>query len=352
MEQRQLEEAWLAKKLMTPRRSSHPGSFMEPSGCGVAQPQSIRCYSEAQPRYSEVAMDDSPMHDSPDIASRSPELDSAASLDSEPASEDESTDAEHFSGVFSEQLPHTSLSPKSVHDAGSRISRMKDMTFYDVACVAGEQLAETEAAQPSPIERTAVIDVANVQEVRARWTEAAREAEERAVAEQRAAEEQAAVRRAKEVEAAAAVRRREEKQAAAQQAREQQALEKERGKAEDEEAHRKLLQKQQQMEQRQEKRLRKAHEREKAVVHQAEMCELRAREKAAKIAAMRTVTVQCSCGGELMVTADEMQTLTRYVPNFMDKSAEQLAEILPQLHMGAWLQGTKHLFAKPISSEA
>jgi hypothetical protein len=297
-------------------------------------------------------MDDSPMHDSPDIASRSPELDSAASLDSEPASEDESTDAEHFSGVFSEQLPHTSLSPKSVHDAGSRISRMKDMTFYDVACVAGEQLAETEAAQPSRIERTAVIDVANVQEVRARWTEAAREAEERAVAEQRAAEEQAAVRRAKEVEAAAAVRRREEKQAAAQQAREQQALEKERGKAEDEEAHRKLLQKQQQMEQRQEKRLRKAHEREQAVVHQAEMCELRAREKAAKIAAMRTVTVQCSGGGELMVTADEMQTLTRYVPNFIDKSAEQLAEILPQLHMGAWLQGTKHLFVKPISSEA
>jgi hypothetical protein len=98
--------------------------------------------------------------------------------------------------------------------------------------------------------------------------------------------------------------------------------------------------------QRERTRLRKVADREEEALRQAEAREQAARAKAAELAMRRTLPVLCQCGSELMVTRDEMDALNKYVPNFAEKTAEELAELLPKLYMGSWLHGTKHLFAK------
>jgi len=265
---------------------------------------------------------------------------------------------------------------------------------------AAEKLAEEaksveEAAPPRPEEKeecaivpqpsediTAVVTAGVVKAARAKWTQAAQEAEEKAAAERAEMEERAAARRAKEVDAAAAARRREEKQAAAEQAKEQKALEKalekeqkaleekqaaavflfaeqkqsEEQKALDEEAaqeaKKQVAVRIAHIEQQNQKRLGKILQREEEALRKAEMRENEEREKAARVAALRTQTVTCAGGGELMVTPEELQTLAKYVPNWAESTSGDLAELLPQLHMGAWLQGTKQLFANTASANA
>jgi len=142
------------------------------------------------------------------------------------------------------------------------------------------------------------------------------------------------------------MRRKDEERSAAKMAEEQKALAEERKNAKDEEARKALIARQLRMEQQEEKRLRKAREREEEALRLAESREQAAREAAAKVAAKRTNSIECGCGSKLMVTQDEMKTLSRYIPDFADRSAEELTEELPRLRMGAWMQGTRHLFAK------
>jgi len=103
---------------------------------------------------------------------------------------------------------------------------------------------------------------------------------------------------------------------------------------------------QERIRQREQNRLRKAREREVEALRQAEAMEAAERAKAAAVAAKRTVTISCAEGGQLNVTPDELQTLEKYVPDYTSKSTEELTELLPKLHMGAWLQGGTRLFAK------
>lgn len=250
----------------------------------------------------------------------------------------------------------------------------------------------------------ALNSVSAFQKARAKWTEAAQAAAEEAAAERVAAEKHAAKLRQKEIDAAAAVRRREEAQAAKQREKELKTLDEERRKIEAEaeqklaeaaqaakeraeleqkavkecaasstatnadddmvrerleesqkkiraETASKLVAAEQLVAQRQQNRLRRAAEREAEALRQAEAREQVARAKAADLARKRTLPISCRCGNDLMVTPEEMDALHKYVPDFASKTAEELAELLPKLHMGAWLNGSKHLFAK-IAEEA
>mmetsp|Transcript_137710 Transcript_137710/g.243314 ORF Transcript_137710/g.243314 Transcript_137710/m.243314 type:complete len:450 (-) Transcript_137710:143-1492(-) len=219
--------------------------------------------------------------------------------------------------------------------------------------LADKWAAQPEAQMPSQTleskqseQRDVVAARAAFHQARAKWTQAARDAEERAENEKLAAEERAAAARAKAVEAAAVARRREEAQAAKLREKEQRALEEELKKAKDEEAQKQVALGQERIRQREQNRLRKAREREVEALRQAEAMEAAERAKAAAVAAKRTVTISCAEGGQLNVTPDELQTLEKYVPDYTSKSTEELTELLPKLHMGAWLQGGTRLFAK------
>jgi len=204
------------------------------------------------------------------------------------------------------------------------------------------------------VEADAAVEAAKAtfRNVRPLWTQAAQEAEDKANTVKNAAEQRAAAEREKDVRAANKARAQEEYKAAKQGQKEQKALEEARQQAADDEARVKVAAEQERVLHRQTQRIRKAMEKEADALRQAEAREHAARMKAAQLAASRTEAMLCACGGELMVAPDEMQTLERYVPDFQNKTAEQLAEVLPTLRMGAWLQGGKRLFDGKSSGDA
>jgi len=178
------------------------------------------------------------------------------------------------------------------------------------------------------------------------WTQAAREAEAKCQEERAAAAARAAAARQRREELAAAARMKEEAEAAASRAAEERALEEELAKKQEQDREQQRAAARERIEQREAARLRKARQREEEVRLQAELKEKAELEKAAATAATRTMSVECACGGLLMVAPRELQTLERYVPEYAEKTAPELAELLPKLHMGAWLQGSGHLFKK------
>eukprot|EP00401_Gymnodinium_catenatum_P015443 CAMPEP_0117517848 /NCGR_PEP_ID=MMETSP0784-20121206/31824_1 /TAXON_ID=39447 /ORGANISM="" /LENGTH=479 /DNA_ID=CAMNT_0005313743 /DNA_START=76 /DNA_END=1512 /DNA_ORIENTATION=- len=173
------------------------------------------------------------------------------------------------------------------------------------------------------------------------WTQAAREAEERAESERAEAEKRASAARAKEEALAAAARRREEEEAAALRAEEERALEEQIAKAKDAQARFELEHSRRRIEEREAARLKKAREREREARLQAAAREKELRERLASQAAARTLSIHCGDERTLMVTRAELEQLEKYVPSYADKTSDELAELLPKLYMGAWLKGSK-----------